>query len=130
MAAYAWVQRDEAVLLVRASDKSDVKGLWFLPGGGIEWGEDPADAVLRELLEETGLVGVVRSILVVESEIADRAAHRLHTLRICYRVDVEDGPLIAEMEGSTDLPSWVPLAEAADLPLMPYVRELLRRLHS
>ena len=48
--AYAIVPGDEGRLaLVRTT-----KG-WFLPGGGIEPGESPADAVVREVREECGL---------------------------------------------------------------------------
>ena len=35
-------------------------GAWTLPGGGLDFGEDPADGVLRELEEETGLTGAHR----------------------------------------------------------------------
>ena len=38
--------------------------VWTLPGGGVEAGESPAAAVIRELAEETGLCGVVRRELV------------------------------------------------------------------
>ncbi|WP_397453667.1 NUDIX hydrolase [Pseudomonas sp. NA-150] len=44
-------RRDDRVLYVRRSKSS-----WVLPGGKIEAGETPAQAALRELCEETGLV--------------------------------------------------------------------------
>ncbi|MDT5037491.1 MAG: hypothetical protein QOE03_2676, partial [Micromonosporaceae bacterium] len=46
---------DARVLLVRNSDSSELPGLWGLPGGGVEQGEHPDAAVVRELREETGL---------------------------------------------------------------------------
>ncbi len=35
--------------------RADVKDVWQMPQGGIDYGEAPAKAVLRELLEETGI---------------------------------------------------------------------------
>ncbi|MEU4779091.1 NUDIX domain-containing protein [Micromonospora sp. NPDC023633] len=49
---------DDEVLLVRRSDN----GCWSLPAGAVEPGEQPADAVIREVEEETGVQVVVQSI--------------------------------------------------------------------
>jgi 8-oxo-dGTP pyrophosphatase MutT (NUDIX family) len=51
-AACALVVRDNKILLVR---HSYVRG-WLLPGGGVGRAEPPAEAILRELKEEIGLV--------------------------------------------------------------------------
>lgn len=45
--------RDGAVLIARRAHPP-ARGLWSLPGGGIEFGERAEDAALRELFEETG----------------------------------------------------------------------------
>ena len=49
------------ILLHRREDN----GAWSLPGGGVDPGETPAEAVVREVLEETGLVVVPTSIVAV-----------------------------------------------------------------
>jgi ADP-ribose pyrophosphatase YjhB (NUDIX family) len=49
--AAAVILTDEGVLLQRRSDN----GRWGLPGGGVEPGESVSAAVVREVLEETGL---------------------------------------------------------------------------
>lgn len=47
------------VLLVRRANPP-AQGMWSIPGGRVEPGEADEQAVVRELLEETGLLGVVQ----------------------------------------------------------------------
>ena len=59
VAAYAVILRDGEILLSRLSATVTPDELWTLPGGGLDHGEDPRDAVVREVHEETGLHAVV-----------------------------------------------------------------------
>ena len=45
---------------------------WGLPGGSLEYGEHPEDAVIREVLEETGLNVCIEKFLLVNSWLPDR----------------------------------------------------------
>ena len=49
----------EYLVLLRSPEKL---GYWHLVSGGVDWGEEPAAAAARELLEETGLVAAPRSL--------------------------------------------------------------------
>ena len=57
----ALVVRDEKILMVQALRRGGL--FWELPGGGIEIGETPEEAALRELKEECGLTGVISRAL-------------------------------------------------------------------
>lgn len=98
-------------------------GRWTLPGGGVDWGEDPALAVLRELEEEAGLSGTIRGVAGIYSGTHWRSPSRprrpVHHLGIVFDVEPALGDLTNEAEGSTDCCAWVPLDEADALPLVP-----------
>lgn len=54
--AAAIVRQDGAILLARRPEGKPMAGLWELPGGKIEPGESPEQALARELYEEVGIV--------------------------------------------------------------------------
>jgi 8-oxo-dGTP diphosphatase len=125
IAAYALVTDDrDRVLLVLSGPETD--DLWFLPGGGVEFGEDPLDGVRREVMEETGQpVGSLR-LRSVLSDTSRRPEHELHSVRIIYDGQVDpDGDLRHEVDGTTVLARWVPRREALGLRLAPFVRRCL-----
>ena len=122
LAAYAWIERDDAVLLCRIAPTSPGAGHWTVPGGGLEFGEDPAAGVLRELREETGLGGTVGELLGVRSVVLEphetTRGHRIQAVGVLYRVTPVDADLVPEVDGSTDLAAWIPLAELDALPVV------------
>lgn len=105
------------LLLVRASPSSVRPGCWLLPGGGIEHGEHPVDAVVRELAEETGLAVTVTGLRDVVAEVVSRPPGLEHTDGIVYDLAVTGGDLRAEQGGSSDGASWLAPAQARRLPL-------------
>jgi ADP-ribose pyrophosphatase YjhB (NUDIX family) len=134
LAAYAWCERDGAVLLTRVSPHGPGGGLWTLPGGGLDFGEDPAAAATREVNEETGYDIELGDLLGIRSAVLEPAhtvsGHRVHTVGILYRGTITGGDLRLEHEGSTDLAAWVPFGELDDLPsvdLLTWARDLVGR---
>jgi 8-oxo-dGTP diphosphatase len=116
------------VLLVRASRWSNVPGRWFLPGGGVEHGEDPLDALGRELAEETGLRLVAATLRGLLSDTwATPEGPVLHTIRAVYTVEAWEGEPRPEAHGSSDAVAWADRAAVATMPVMPYVAEALAR---
>ena len=53
--AIAVVRRGTKILIAKRPAGKHLAGYWEFPGGRVEAGEKPEDAVVRELLEETGL---------------------------------------------------------------------------
>ena len=124
VSAYALCRHEDALLLSRIAPGATVSsdGMWTLPGGGLEFGEDPRDAALRELAEETGLTGEITELAGVDSWAGPIGTVDYHAIRIIYRVRVTGGNLENEVGGSSDLARWVPLAELSSLPLVDLAR--------
>jgi ADP-ribose pyrophosphatase YjhB (NUDIX family) len=128
VAAYALCV-DEAgrVLLCRMAPSIVAGEVWTLPGGGLQFGEAPEAAVLRELDEETGQGGEVVRLV----EVSDRLLRlesrpgTVHAIRIVYEVRVTGGSLRDEAEGTTDACSWLTLEEAGRLNLNDLARRAL-----
>ena len=111
----------ERLLLVRIVGGLD-RGRWTLPGGGIEWGEHPDAALLRELEEETGAkdikafqVSSVYSHLYMRS--AERPYDSVHYIGIIYEVTLGAFDLRPEKEGTTDRCEWFTRSQVQQLPL-------------
>jgi ADP-ribose pyrophosphatase YjhB (NUDIX family) len=125
LAAYAWCELDGAVLLSRIAPGYPDPGMWTLPGGGLDFGEDPAEGVRREVDEETGLAVRLDGLAGIRSEILDPSitvsGHRLHNLQIVYRGTIVAGTLRPEVDGSSDLAAWIPFAELDRIPLVDLV---------
>ncbi len=130
LAAYG-VLRDERgrLLLARASPALTLRGRWFLPGGGVQHGEEPRESVRREIEEESGLAVTVGSLLDVLSDVRTIPdGSNLHTVRLIFGVDSWEGTLRAEVDGTTDAVAWFTPDELAGLPLARYVQTVVDTL--
>ena len=139
LGAYAVIFHDDALLLTRISTIGYPVGWWALPGGGVQHGESPHDAVERELYEETGLRARSRRLVDVHDiHIVDLGRNDqyedFHGVHLLYAVEVDPTvtPHVVEQDGTTDQVAWVPLDElpprnpgAAPGPLLPVVEHVL-----
>ena len=112
---------EDRVLLAKRPDDRHMGGLWEFPGGKVDDGEAPADALVRELLEELGVAaGIDRPITFAIHE-----EQGLRILLLFYAVHILDG-VPKGKEGQAV--AWVPVSELASYPTPPADADLVRRL--
>jgi len=115
-AAYAIIVADGKILLMKE------RGLFHMPGGGIDLGELPEDGVIREVKEETGLTvtnprlaGTLSTFFTHTRNPAMEAAH-VQSLLLYFHCDVIDGSLSTDgLEEDEKLyglePEWVSIED-------------------
>lgn len=140
VAAYAVIRRTLAdgtdeILLSRVAERISPQEMWTLPGGGVEHGEDPRAAVVREVHEETGLAATVGETARVYSAHLpgvrrDGRMVDAHALRIVFEGWVakeSPAPRVLEVDGSTVEAAWKPIEDvlSGKVPVFAMVADAL-----
>ena len=110
---------DEKLLLVRRGH-GPAAGQWSVPGGRVEAGETLAEAVVRELAEETGIEGVCGELL----GWVERMGEEYHYVILDFTVTVLDAAEATAGEDAAEA-RWVPLADVAEHNLVDGLAEFL-----
>ncbi len=110
---------DDQILLIRRG-RGPAQGMWSVPGGRVEAGETLAEAVVRELLEETGLAGVCEGLIGWVERIDDS----LHHVILDFAVTILAGNDPVAGDDAAEA-AWVPLANVAELALVDGLAEFL-----
>jgi 8-oxo-dGTP diphosphatase len=124
MASYAVAINDGAILLARIASGYPGQGRWTLPGGGVEWGEHPDEALVREVHEETGFSVTEFSLIGINSRVFSATANHagLHAVRMLYDVPLNGEPRVVEVDGSVDAVRWLALDDVASANTVELVR--------
>lgn len=131
VAAYALILDSGKILLCRLSKElPEWEGSWTLPGGGLEFGESPEAAVVREVQEETGLIVRSDGVAGIDNIFIKRDYEEFHGIRIIYRVTVVGGELRHEISGTTDRCEWHNLDHLNNLKLVELVENGIKLLNS
>jgi 8-oxo-dGTP diphosphatase len=116
----AIVVEDEQLLLIRRGH-GPAAGFWSVPGGRVEHGELLAEAVVRELAEETGLEGVCGELV----GWVERMGDDYHFVILDFRVTLLDPTADPVAGDDAAEAAWVPLHEVAERPLAEGLAEFL-----
>jgi 8-oxo-dGTP diphosphatase len=119
----AIVIHEQQLLLVRRG-RGPGTGLWSIPGGRVEWGETLAEAVVREVAEETGL----RVVVGEWTGWVERIGSGHHFVIHDFTATLAPGSAPADARADDDAADlrWEPLSQvAAASDLVPGLAEFL-----
>ena len=127
MVAAALVDADDRVLIAKRPEGKQLAGLWEFPGGKLDAGERPEDALIRELREELGIA--VKPPCLAPLAFASHAYddfHLLMPLYVCRRwegfAQPREGQALKWVKAKALRDYPMP---PADEPLIPHLIELL-----
>ena len=116
----AVVVEDGRLLLIRRGH-GPAQGEWSVPGGRVEAGELLAEAVVRELAEETGLEGVCGELI----GWVERLGGDHHFVILDFAVTLLEPEAEPVAGDDAEEAAWVPLHEVADFQLVEGLAEFL-----
>ncbi len=131
--AYGVIIQDGKIALIKKA-RGGYKGLYDLPGGGIEHDEEPKEALYRELMEEVSVVVVKEQLLDVVSktfkwQVEDNLIEDLHHIGILYLVETDDNKLRETGDGIDSLGGvWIDIKDIDKDKVTPFTWMALERL--
>lgn len=124
------VDRKRVLLLKRRNEPA--KGLWWLPGGRVHFGELRSAAAVRKLREECGLTvggGAPLELSTEDLILPDGRGGNSHVIATVFRIDVDAG-LPVVLDAQSEAAAWRTAQEWAGLGVHPYILHCLNKLTS
>lgn len=103
---------DNNKILMVQENKSDIQGLWDLPGGKVKINENIKQAAIRETLEETGYNIDLDNILLIQNYITNRGV----LLIIYFYATLSDSRQVEYRKSEISNVKWFTLEEIKNIP--------------
>ncbi|MEO2204556.1 NUDIX domain-containing protein [Paenibacillus pabuli] len=133
LGVYGLIRWGHKILLIHKA-RGAYKGYWDLPGGRLEFGEQPETTLHREIEEETGLTDVQVTIRSAESNVVhwvyQGMPEELHHIGILYDVQLKSDKQASEIrkepDGEDSLGAdWFTLEQVRHLSLTPFASHMV-----
>ena len=79
-------ENDEVLFLLRSDDDDFLPGNWDIPGGGLDYGEEPEEGLRREIMEECGLE--IESMRLIK--VSTYFMHEIQRIDVSYICKLKD----------------------------------------
>jgi len=128
VASYGCIlNQHQEILIVKRASFDSRPGMWELPGGSVEHGEDPEIAVVRETLEETGLAVTPYYPFATTSQFSSKGEH-LQIVRIAFLCNLIDQDQPIQLSSEHSDYRWIPISPLPDLEVSDLLHKSLTQL--
>jgi len=115
------------ILIIQRSFKSKfLPGIWTLPCGKVDFGEDIEITALRELKEETGATGVIKKIIGTSKFIGTKDGIDLHNAQVNFLVELNHDNI--QIDDSSETYDWIPIEDFESSKLDDYNKSIIRKI--
>ena len=123
VAVHGFIKREDGKFLVtkRSSVNDFLPNIFDLPGGTVEFGEDPMEALKREISEETGLIVDIDRPIYLYSQVLKEERHQIW---IIYECEFKGGEIKLNPEEHNEY-KWVNFDEVKSLPKIIFLEKFL-----
>lgn len=119
--------KDNKILLIE--HKKNDKKYWLIPGGGVDWGESTAEALIREYKEETNLDVIVEKFLFLSETIApDKKKHVINLYFKIRKDENSKAEMILGGESNLNDLKFVSKEEIETIKIYPNIKEQIKQL--
>ncbi|HUD07728.1 MAG TPA: NUDIX domain-containing protein [Candidatus Saccharimonadales bacterium] len=116
------INTEGLILVLRRGKDERIRPLeWDLPGGGVEYGEDPTAAAIREVEEETGLIIDTPKVFLTKT-----TSQNKYVVKLIYYVHADSKSILLSSEH--DDYKWVTKEAFSQLATHPHYKECLNYL--
>ena len=115
-------EKGKVLILKRGEQETFLPGFWELPGGKLEFGEDPVQGVLREVKEEAGIDCQVVGIHHAWSAVDLYKGQDTHFVEICFILKMCPGQKVKIGSGMADS-AWIKKAEIGNYKMSPEMQK-------
>ena len=120
----AVIEKDGKILLVKRDTKRKYfPGKWCLPGGAVEFGESPLEALNRELQEEINISNISpKDLLCLHTRIYTIKDEKKHVVLLFFSTEIKGEPSVGQ---EVDDVQWIDQSEFDDFDILEGDREIL-----
>lgn len=120
-------EKKEVLVLKRSENDDFLPGFWEIPGGGLDYGENPEEGLKREIKEECGIDVEVLNPVVVTDYFMDKGEDRVHRVEINFTCHPKNKDQAITLSSEHMESMWTNLDQVVDLKMSDLMKKIIAK---